>query len=91
MSGLLSGQDIYLQLTRLRGFCVVPQAVKAFIRSQDIYQCDFWEVAPVQQLSKEPQHAPLRRLLDVMLNGDLQGFKAAATPAVLQVGFRGRV
>ena len=42
----------------------------------------------MQQLSKEPQHAPLRRLLDVMLNGDLPGFKAAATPAVLQVGFK---
>jgi len=37
---------------------IATEAVKAFIRSKDIYQCDFWEVAPVQQLSKEPQHAP---------------------------------
>jgi hypothetical protein len=39
-----------------------------------------------QALAKDGSTAPLLRLLDVMLAGDLAGWKAAATPALLQVG-----
>lgn len=49
------------------------QAVKAFIRSPDIFQCDFWELPAVQQLSNDKSSAALLQLLDVMLQGDLQG------------------
>eukprot|EP00879_Flechtneria_rotunda_P004880 GHRR01005154.1.p1 GENE.GHRR01005154.1~~GHRR01005154.1.p1 ORF type:complete len:241 (+),score=111.48 GHRR01005154.1:2004-2726(+) len=69
------------ELAKVKPFAV--EAVKAFIRSPDIFQCDFWELPAVQQLSRDAISAPLLQLLNVMLKGDLQGFKAAATPAVL--------
>eukprot|EP00878_Enallax_costatus_P031920 GHUV01034989.1.p1 GENE.GHUV01034989.1~~GHUV01034989.1.p1 ORF type:complete len:194 (+),score=61.18 GHUV01034989.1:333-914(+) len=69
-------------MAKVKPFAI--EAVKAFIRSPDIFQCDFWELPAVQQLSREPGSAALLRLLDVMLNGDLQGFKSAASPAVLE-------
>jgi hypothetical protein len=47
--------------------------VKTFIRSADIYQCDFWELPAVQQLAQDKASAPLLQLLNVMLQGDLQG------------------
>lgn len=47
--------------------------MKAFIRSPDIFQCDFWELPAVQQLSSDKSSAALLQLLDVMLQGDLQG------------------
>lgn len=53
--------------------CAVLQAVKTFIRSPDIFQCDFWELPAVQQLAQDKSSAPLLQLLDVMLQGDLQG------------------
>lgn len=68
-------------MAKVKPFAV--EAVKAFIRSPDIFQCDFWELPAVQQLSREQGSAALLQLLDVMLNGDLAGFKSAASPAVL--------
>jgi hypothetical protein len=53
--------------------CCGLQAVKTFIRSPDIFQCDFWELPAVQQLSQDKSAATLLQLLDVMLQGDLQG------------------
>jgi translation initiation factor 3 subunit M len=70
------------QLAKVKPFAV--EAIKAFIRSPDIFQCDFWELPAVQQLSKDAASAPLLQLLNVVLLGDLQGFRAAATPAVLE-------
>jgi hypothetical protein len=46
---------------------------QAFIRSADVFQCDFWELPAVQQLARDAATAPLLKLLDVMLNGDLAG------------------
>ncbi|KAF8059143.1 eukaryotic translation initiation factor 3 subunit M [Scenedesmus sp. PABB004] len=60
------------------------EAVKAFVRSPDAFQCDFWELPAVTQLGRDAATAPLLQLLDTMLRGDLPGFKAAATPAVLE-------
>jgi hypothetical protein len=51
-------------------YCCCPQA---FIRSADVFQCDFWELPAVQQLARDAATAPLLKLLDVMLNGDLPG------------------
>jgi hypothetical protein len=53
----------------------VLQAVKTFIRSPDIFQCDFWELPAVQQLAQDKASASLLQLLDVMLQGDLQGVR----------------
>jgi hypothetical protein len=53
--------------------CYGLQAVKTFIRSPDIFQCDFWELPAVQQLLQDKSAAPLLQLLDVMLQGDMQG------------------
>jgi hypothetical protein len=53
--------------------CSAVQAVKTFIRSPDIFQCDFWELPAVQQLSQDKSATTLLQLLDVMLQGDLQG------------------
>lgn len=53
--------------------CCAVQAVKTFIRSPDIFQCDFWELPAVQQLAQDKSSAPLLQLLDVVLQGDLQG------------------
>ena len=50
--------------------------MKTFIRSADIYQCDFWELPAVQQLAQDKASAPLLQLLNVMLQGDLQGERA---------------
>lgn len=61
-------------MAKVKPFAV--EAVKAFIRSPDIFQCDFWELPAVQQLSREPSSATLLKLLDVMLNGDLAGMLA---------------
>jgi hypothetical protein len=47
--------------------------VQSFIRSPDVFQCDFWELPAVQQLARDAATAPLLKLLDVMLNGDLPG------------------
>lgn len=60
----------------------VSQAIKAFIRSPDIFQCDFWELPAVQQLSKDAASAPLLQLLNVVLLGDLQGETENSTPQV---------
>jgi hypothetical protein len=38
-----------------------------------VFQCDFWELPAVQQLARDAATAPLLKLLDVMLNGDLAG------------------
>lgn len=59
------------QLAKVKAFAV--EAVKAFVRSPDIFQCDFWELPAVQQLGRESNTAPLLKLMDVMLNGDLAG------------------
>eukprot|EP00877_Chromochloris_zofingiensis_P013134 jgi/Chrzof1/8074/UNPLg00119.t1 len=61
-------------LTRVKPMAI--QAIQEFIRSPDIFQCDFWELPAVQQLSKDPQHAPLLQLLELMLAGDLAGFRS---------------
>ncbi|KAF6262353.1 hypothetical protein COO60DRAFT_649925 [Scenedesmus sp. NREL 46B-D3] len=78
---LVSGNDA-AELAKVKPFAV--EAVQAFVRSTDVFQCDFWELPAVQQLARDAATAPLLKLLDVMLNGDLAGFKAAATPAVLE-------
>uniref|UniRef100_A0A383WL32 PCI domain-containing protein n=1 Tax=Tetradesmus obliquus TaxID=3088 RepID=A0A383WL32_TETOB len=78
---LVSGNDA-AELAKVKPFAV--EAVQSFIRSPEVFQCDFWELPAVTQLGREPATAPLLKLLDVMLNGDLAGFKAAATPAVLE-------
>lgn len=69
-------------MAKVKPFAV--EAVKAFIRSPDIFQCDFWELPAVQQLAKDGPSSPLLQLLNVVLRGDLKGFKSAATPAVLE-------
>lgn len=63
--------------------CRAVQAVKTFIRSPDIFQCDFWELPAVQQLAQDKSSAPLLQLLDVVLQGDLQGEQQGPSCAVL--------
>lgn len=70
------------ELAKAKPFAV--EAVKTFIRSPDIFQCDFWELPAVQQLAQDKSSAPLLQLLDVVLQGDLQGFKKVGTPALLE-------
>lgn len=78
---LASGNDA-AELAKAKPFAV--EAIKAFIRSPETFQCDFWELPAVQQLGRDAATAPLLALLDVMLRGDLAGYKAAASPSVLE-------
>ena len=60
-------------------FCPLPLR-----RNPTTYQCDLAETPIVQHLGQDKQYAGLVQLLRVTLAGDMAGFKAAATPAVLE-------
>eukprot|EP00195_Chlamydomonas_chlamydogama_P009753 CAMPEP_0202900434 /NCGR_PEP_ID=MMETSP1392-20130828/11639_1 /ASSEMBLY_ACC=CAM_ASM_000868 /TAXON_ID=225041 /ORGANISM="Chlamydomonas chlamydogama, Strain SAG 11-48b" /LENGTH=420 /DNA_ID=CAMNT_0049586817 /DNA_START=80 /DNA_END=1342 /DNA_ORIENTATION=- len=65
-----------------------PHAVSAlqeFLRSSTTYQCDLAELPAVRQLSSDSQYAPLYKLLVASLSGDITAYKAAATPAALEL------
>lgn len=79
-SALTLAQDP-AELAKAKPFAV--EAVKTFIRSPDIFQCDFWELPAVQQLAQDKASASLLQLLDVMLQGDLQGFKKVGNAGLL--------
>jgi hypothetical protein len=61
-----------------------PQAVKDWIAAPDNFTCDFIELPAVAQLDQDAAAAPYLRLLRAMLAGDMAGYKAAATAAVLE-------
>ena len=55
----------------------LPQGAAAaaaayFIRSPDVFQFDLLDSPGVEQLARDPQHAPTHRLLSLLLAGDVK-------------------
>jgi len=47
-------------------------AAAYFIRSPDVFQFDLLDSPGVEQLARDPQHAPTHRLLSLLLAGDVK-------------------
>jgi translation initiation factor 3 subunit M len=65
-----------------------PHAVTAiadYMKNPLLFQSDLGELPAVRQLSSDAATAPLYKLMTTMLGGDLAAYKAAATPAALQL------
>eukprot|EP00955_Chlamydomonas_euryale_P006797 72603-Chlamydomonas_euryale.AAC.2 len=63
-------------------------AVADYTRNPLLFQSDLGELSAVRQLAGDAAHAPAYKLMTAMLGGDLAAYRAAATPAALQVRVR---